>query len=72
MGYVAGKNIIVTRDNKEVELKAGEPFPEAPNLPTFRALLNTGRAVWMPDEAAALGNASPSQVASTQLKGRAK
>lgn len=78
MGYVAGKPQKIVRVvdgvQQTLDVLAGEPLPEAPGWPTFKALLNTGFVVWMPDERNAKlpENVPPAVVATAQQNGIAK
>ncbi len=74
--FVAGRNQKIVRDGKTVELHPGDPFPEAADAPTLRALVNTGFVVFqIPDEhkdrldAASMKSAI---IGGLELKNRAK
>lgn len=61
--YIANRPLLITRDGKDIELKVGDPVPEAPSWPTFKSHINVGNVVWVPDEAALVPNTSPASVA---------
>lgn len=74
--FVAGRNQKIIRDGKTVELHPGDPFPEAADAPTLRALVNTGFVVFqVPDaykdklDAASMQSAI---IGGLELKNRAK
>jgi len=53
MGYVAGKTQKIERpigSGNYIEVHQGDAIPECIEWPTFKACLNTGFVIWMPDE----------------------
>lgn len=68
MGYVANKPLKFERNGVTVDLMVGDPFPEAPTLPTFNALLRTNYIAFVPDESKLAEGGRPAHVGAAQLK----